>query len=88
MNVLQKKRNSQPAEASICTVRTLMHKWTVILLLSMIFIVPLYTEPKATVNVAGIQWYNTLEAAKRQAQREKKPILHLQMFGRIDDAYC
>lgn len=65
-----------------------MRKSIIALLFSVMLAAPLYTGTKTTVNVAGIEWHNTLKAAKQQAQREKKPILHLQMFGRIDDAYC
>ena len=38
--------------------------------------------------VGHIFWENSLQAAEARAQREHKPILHLQMFGRLDDALC
>ncbi len=40
------------------------------------------------VKIAGVIWENSLDDAKIRAAREKKPVLHLQMFGRLDDAYC
>jgi hypothetical protein len=65
-----------------------MRLLTITFLLLALLLTSLDAGPKATVTVVGIRWYNSLEAAKQQAKREKKPILHMQMFGRIDDAYC
>jgi len=45
--------------------------------------------PKAaTVTVAGVPWQNSFETAKALARSEGKLVLHLQMFGRLDDAFC
>ena len=38
--------------------------------------------------VAGVSWHSDLKAASEQARREDKPILLLQMFGRLDDELC
>ena len=40
------------------------------------------------VTIAGVEWESSLEAAKAEARKSGKPILHLQMFGRLDDAFC
>ncbi len=36
---------------------------------------------------AKLFWFTDLEAAKKQAQREKKPILSLRMLGKLSDEY-
>lgn len=41
-------------------------------------------RPKKT-DVHGVSWYDSLEVAKVEAKRTKKPILLLSMFGRIDE---
>jgi ABC-type proline/glycine betaine transport system substrate-binding protein len=41
-----------------------------------------------TVQVGDVAWVESLEAAMPIAKREGKPILHLQMFGRLDDDFC
>jgi hypothetical protein len=40
------------------------------------------------VVLAGVPWESSLDAAKPRAKKEGKPILHLQMFGRLDDSFC
>jgi hypothetical protein len=40
------------------------------------------------VMVAGVAWDSSLGSAEARAKREHKPILLLQMFGRLDDALC
>ena len=45
-------------------------------------------QPMNDVNLAGVLWHGSLEDAEKIAQQENKPILHLQIFGRLDDAYC
>jgi hypothetical protein len=44
-------------------------------------------EPKI-VELAGLEWHGSLGAALQIAKKENKPVLHLQMFGKLDDAYC
>lgn len=47
------------------------------------------STPAAPVTkLAGVEWQTSLAAATRKAEATGKPILHLQMFGRLDDAYC
>ena len=41
-----------------------------------------------SVTLDGIRWETTMADAIRRAQSEKKPILLLQLFGRLDDAFC
>jgi hypothetical protein len=41
-----------------------------------------------TVELADATWLGSFEAATRAAAQQGKPILHFQMFGRLDDAYC
>ena len=50
-------------------------------------------KPEATpagkpVTLAGKTWLGSLDEALVVAKRENKPVLHLQMFGSLDDAYC
>jgi hypothetical protein len=40
------------------------------------------------VTLAGVTWEPSLVNAEFRAKVEHKPILHLQMFGRLDDALC
>jgi hypothetical protein len=42
----------------------------------------------ANVEVAGSVWHGLFSEAQRIAKEQDKPILHFQMFGRLDDAYC
>lgn len=39
------------------------------------------------VTIAGVKWTNFEEALKLADQRNL-PILHLQMFGKLDDTFC
>ena len=48
---------------------------------------PLDSPPKS-VSLAGTPWYSDLSVATKIAEREKKPLLILQMMGRLDDAFC
>ena len=48
---------------------------------------PLDSSPKS-VSLAGTPWYSDLSIATKIAEREKKPLLILQMMGRLDDAFC
>ena len=41
-----------------------------------------------SVTLAGLTWYNSLDTALAKAKAEDKPVLHLQMFGKLDDDYC
>ena len=43
---------------------------------------------KRSVEVAGVEWLSSLDAAMPKAHSEGKLILHLQMFGDLDDAFC
>ena len=40
------------------------------------------------VELAGSTWVEGLEAAQQQAKRENKPILLLEMMGRLDEKWC
>ncbi|MGI8922623.1 MAG: hypothetical protein ACR2HJ_01055 [Fimbriimonadales bacterium] len=42
----------------------------------------------AKVVLAGVTWESSLAESLVRANRENKPVLHLQMFGRLDDALC
>ena len=44
-------------------------------------------RPKV-VELAGVAWYSDLTDAKKLAERDKKPLLILQMMGKLDDAFC
>jgi len=46
------------------------------------------TKPRPKVTVAGLTWENSLGDALAIAQKTNKPVLHLQMFGKLDDAFC
>lgn len=41
-----------------------------------------------TVTLAKASWLGSWDSAKREAARDGRPILHLQMFGELDDAFC
>ena len=43
-------------------------------------------QPK--VSLAGLTWESSLQDALTKASLENKPVLHLQMFGKLDDAFC
>jgi hypothetical protein len=45
------------------------------------------SQPPA-VTVAGVRWESSFAAAKARAKAEHKPILFLQMFGKLDDDFC
>ena len=45
-------------------------------------------QPGHQVNLAGLIWHGSLSKAMSVAAKEGKPVLHLQMFGRLDDALC
>lgn len=38
--------------------------------------------------VAGVAWETSFEAAKQQAKKEGKPILLMQLFGKLDEEFC
>jgi hypothetical protein len=40
------------------------------------------------VELAGATWHGSFDQALQVAKSEGKPVLHFQMFGRLDDAYC
>ena len=42
----------------------------------------------AVTVVAGVPWHTSIEAAMKRAKREGKPILHMQMFGKLDEEFC
>ncbi len=42
----------------------------------------------ANVELAGAVWHGSFSEAQKIAKQQDKPILHFQMFGRLDDAYC
>lgn len=41
-----------------------------------------------TFEIAGAGWESSWEQALSRAQREGKPILHLQMLGHLDEKWC
>jgi hypothetical protein len=43
---------------------------------------------KPKVVIGGVTWENNLEVALTRAKKENKPVLHLQMFGNLDDEFC
>jgi len=43
---------------------------------------------KPKVVLRGVAWESSLDAALARANKENKPVLHLQMFGDLDDAFC
>lgn len=45
------------------------------------------TEPLA-VELAGVRWESSLEFARQRAQAENKPLLVLDMLGRLDERWC
>jgi hypothetical protein len=49
---------------------------------------PPTSEPTRPVMLAGKTWHGSLDEALVIARRENKPVLHLQMFGKLDDALC
>ena len=49
---------------------------------------PTEQPARGNVEIAGVLWHGTLERARVIAEKEQKPILLLQMFGRLDDAMC
>jgi hypothetical protein len=38
--------------------------------------------------LAGVVWESSFAAAKARAEREGKPVLLLQLFGRLDEEFC
>ena len=44
------------------------------------------TQPNVTL--AGLTWHGSLDEALQLARKQGKPVLHLQMFGKLDDAFC
>jgi hypothetical protein len=38
--------------------------------------------------IAGLGWHDSLPAAYAESKATGKPVLVLQMFGRLDDAFC
>jgi hypothetical protein len=46
------------------------------------------TRPGKNVELAGAVWLGSFDMAKKEAREAGKPILHLQMFGALDDAMC
>lgn len=45
-------------------------------------------QEKPKIVLEGVTWENSLEDALAQAKAENKPVLHLQMFGNLDDEFC
>jgi hypothetical protein len=46
------------------------------------------SAPALNVEIAGATWLGSFDEAVERAMSEDKPVLHLQMFGKLDDAYC
>lgn len=40
------------------------------------------------VTLAGVKWYGNPATAARIAAQQKKPVLVLDMFGRLDETFC
>jgi hypothetical protein len=45
-------------------------------------------KASAPSKAPAIAWEKSLDAARARAQRENKPLFVLQMFGRLDEAFC
>lgn len=50
----------------------------------------LTTTPNANsaTRGGGIHWLTSFDQAKQKALRENKPVLLLQLFGKLDEALC
>ena len=46
------------------------------------------TEAPAPTRIAGVTWETSVARAMERARREGKPILLLQLFGRLDEEFC
>lgn len=46
------------------------------------------TVTPANVTLGGVGWQEGLAPALVQARELNRPVLHLQMMGRLDDAFC
>jgi hypothetical protein len=51
-------------------------------------LMPPGVNPKGSTKVGMVSWANSLEEAKARAMKEGKPILHLQMFGKLSEEFC
>ncbi len=47
-----------------------------------------HTSAIEGVEIAGSLWHSSLNQALLLATKLDKPVLHLQMFGRLDDEFC
>ena len=45
-------------------------------------------KPAAPTTIGGVTWETSFAAAKARAARERKPILLLHLFGRLDEEFC
>src|SRR5258708_1505190 len=46
------------------------------------------TTTTSIPSASGITWETSLKSVIARATREHKPILHLQLFGKLNDALC
>lgn len=44
--------------------------------------------PAVASAIGGVHWYSDLAAARARAARTGKPVLELQLFGRLDERWC
>lgn len=87
-----------PTDYGIKTIVRKFHVKSVYCLATMVLCSSLVASdsvaPKVTrkaagkLELAGLTWYPSLEAASKEAVKTGKPILHLQMFGKLDDTFC
>ena len=61
---------------------------TPIEMLQILAFVALATPTPAITDVAGVGWHNSFEDARQVSRATGKPILHLQMFGKLNDEFC
>lgn len=44
--------------------------------------------PPSTTRIAGVAWYASFDAACALARERNKPVLLLEMIGRLDQEHC
>jgi hypothetical protein len=47
-----------------------------------------HSQNVASTDAGAIRWEKSLAAARGRAQREKKPLLLMHLFGRLDEPFC
>ena len=46
------------------------------------------TGDAGRTHLAGVAWENSPASAREKARREGRPVLLLQLFGRLDEEFC